>query len=135
VTCISILSVIIYVVFFGACMRCTRLCPLKPGCYSHGQPPPSSQLSLSLPIKPMLSHGTGLLQPSSLSLLAPFLSLTCRELAVPCPTVRTAAPVPYASFTGAPSAPRRLRPHWSPARRRDRPALLPARRALPVHKL
>jgi hypothetical protein len=31
VTLISIHSVIIYVVFFGACMRCTRLCPLKPG--------------------------------------------------------------------------------------------------------
>jgi hypothetical protein len=29
VTFISIHSVIIYVVFFGACMRCTRLCPLK----------------------------------------------------------------------------------------------------------
>ena len=28
---ISIHSVIIYVVSFGACMRCTRLCPLKPG--------------------------------------------------------------------------------------------------------
>jgi hypothetical protein len=27
-TFISIHSVIIYVVFFGACMRCTRLCPL-----------------------------------------------------------------------------------------------------------
>jgi hypothetical protein len=32
VTFISIHSVIIYVVFFGACMRCTRLCPLKPRC-------------------------------------------------------------------------------------------------------
>jgi hypothetical protein len=31
VTFIPIHSVIIYVVFFGACMRCTRLCPLKPG--------------------------------------------------------------------------------------------------------
>jgi hypothetical protein len=31
VTFISIHSVNIYVVFFGACMRCTRLCPLKPG--------------------------------------------------------------------------------------------------------
>jgi hypothetical protein len=31
VTFISIHSVIIYIVFFGACMRCTRLCPLKPG--------------------------------------------------------------------------------------------------------
>jgi hypothetical protein len=31
VTFISIHSVIIYVVFFGACMRYTRLCPLKPG--------------------------------------------------------------------------------------------------------
>jgi hypothetical protein len=35
VTFISIHSVIIYVVFFGACMRCTRLCPLKPGCDRH----------------------------------------------------------------------------------------------------
>jgi hypothetical protein len=32
VTFISIHSVIIYVVFFGGCMRCTRLCPLKSGC-------------------------------------------------------------------------------------------------------
>jgi hypothetical protein len=31
VTFISIHSVIICVVFFGAYMRCTRLCPLKPG--------------------------------------------------------------------------------------------------------
>jgi hypothetical protein len=31
VTFISIHSVIIYVVFFGACMRCTQLCPLNPG--------------------------------------------------------------------------------------------------------
>jgi hypothetical protein len=31
VTFISIHSVIIYVVFFGACMRCIRLCPLNPG--------------------------------------------------------------------------------------------------------
>jgi hypothetical protein len=30
VTFISIHSVIIYVVFFGACMRCTRLCSSKP---------------------------------------------------------------------------------------------------------
>jgi hypothetical protein len=30
-TFISIHSVIIYVVFFGACMRCTRLSPLNPG--------------------------------------------------------------------------------------------------------
>jgi hypothetical protein len=30
-TFISLHSVIVYVVFFGACMRCTRLCPLKPG--------------------------------------------------------------------------------------------------------
>jgi hypothetical protein len=36
VTFISIHSVIIYVVFFGACMRCTRLCSLKPGCYRSG---------------------------------------------------------------------------------------------------
>jgi hypothetical protein len=31
-TFISIHYVIIYVVFFGACMRCTQLCSLKPGC-------------------------------------------------------------------------------------------------------
>jgi hypothetical protein len=31
VTFISIHSVIIYVVFFGTCMRCTRLCTLNPG--------------------------------------------------------------------------------------------------------
>jgi hypothetical protein len=31
VTFISIHSVIICVVFFGACMRCTWLCPLNPG--------------------------------------------------------------------------------------------------------
>jgi hypothetical protein len=35
VTFISIHSVIIYVVFFGACMRCIRLCPLNPGVTSH----------------------------------------------------------------------------------------------------
>jgi hypothetical protein len=37
VTFISIHSVIIYVVFFGACMRCIRFCPLKPGvtCFQH----------------------------------------------------------------------------------------------------
>jgi hypothetical protein len=31
-TFISIHFVIIYVVFFGACMRCSRLCSIKPGC-------------------------------------------------------------------------------------------------------
>jgi hypothetical protein len=36
VTFISIHSVIIYVVFFGECMRCTRLYPLNPGCYRSG---------------------------------------------------------------------------------------------------
>jgi hypothetical protein len=36
VTFISIHSVIIYVVFFSVCMRCTRLCPLKPGCDRSG---------------------------------------------------------------------------------------------------
>jgi hypothetical protein len=36
VTFISIHFVIIYVVFFGACMRCTWLCPLKTGCYRSG---------------------------------------------------------------------------------------------------
>jgi hypothetical protein len=34
-TFISRHSIIIYVVFFGACMRCTRLCSLKPGCDMH----------------------------------------------------------------------------------------------------
>jgi hypothetical protein len=36
VTFISIHSVSIYVVFFDACMRWTRLCPLKPGCDRSG---------------------------------------------------------------------------------------------------
>jgi hypothetical protein len=35
VTFISIYSIIIYVVLFGACIRCTRLCPLNPGVTSH----------------------------------------------------------------------------------------------------
>jgi hypothetical protein len=35
-TFISIHSVIIYVVFFGACMSCTQLCSLKPGCDRSG---------------------------------------------------------------------------------------------------
>jgi hypothetical protein len=41
VTFISIHSVIIYIVFFGACMRCTRLCPLKPGVTSDCPTPES----------------------------------------------------------------------------------------------
>jgi hypothetical protein len=36
VTFISIHSVIIYVIFFGACMRCTRLCSLNPGVTTFG---------------------------------------------------------------------------------------------------
>jgi hypothetical protein len=36
VTFISVHFVIIYVVFFGACMRCTRLCSLKPECDRSG---------------------------------------------------------------------------------------------------
>jgi hypothetical protein len=36
VTFISIHSVIVYVVFFGACMRCTQLCSLKLGCDRSG---------------------------------------------------------------------------------------------------
>jgi hypothetical protein len=39
VTFISIHSVIIYVVFFGACMRCTQLCSLKPGVLHECTPP------------------------------------------------------------------------------------------------
>jgi hypothetical protein len=46
-TFISIHSVIIHVVFFGACMRCTRLCSLKPGCDT--KPP-------NLPWAPHLVH-------------------------------------------------------------------------------
>jgi hypothetical protein len=38
VTFISIHSVIIYVVFFGACMRCTRLCPLNLGVTAFNSP-------------------------------------------------------------------------------------------------
>jgi hypothetical protein len=42
VTFISIHSVIIYVVFFGACMRCTRLCPLNSGVTTTPSLPPLS---------------------------------------------------------------------------------------------
>jgi hypothetical protein len=67
VTFISIHSVIIYVVFFGACMRCTRLCPLKPGCYRSG-------------IRGMLTVGrnldrTGQLLPTYLTLILSILFL------------------------------------------------------------
>jgi hypothetical protein len=47
-TFISIHSVIIYVVFFGACMRCTRLCSLKPGV-----------IFLHLRATPFLTEGVG----------------------------------------------------------------------------
>jgi hypothetical protein len=43
VTFISIHSIIIYVVFFGACMRCTRLCSLKPGCYKRSNQGPEKR--------------------------------------------------------------------------------------------
>jgi hypothetical protein len=60
VTFISIHSIIIYVVFFDACMRCTRLCPLKPGCdtappasRAPGNPMPGEALpARSLPCPP-----------------------------------------------------------------------------------
>jgi hypothetical protein len=56
VTFISIHSVIIYVVFFGACMRCTRLCPLKPGCYTD-RPTENIKLSGGTPDSPVLHGG------------------------------------------------------------------------------
>jgi hypothetical protein len=47
-TFISIHSVIIYVVFFGACMRCTRLCSLKPGVTGHLVPTRTTTQLVSL---------------------------------------------------------------------------------------
>ena len=55
-TFISIHSVIIYVVFFGACMRCTRLCSLKPGCDTMGL----AAVAPSSPDAPPLSLGASL---------------------------------------------------------------------------
>jgi hypothetical protein len=58
VTFISIHFVIIYVVFFGACMRCTRLCPLKsrcdlkPGCDTRSEGGNSG----SCPVNPNSRH-------------------------------------------------------------------------------
>jgi hypothetical protein len=43
VTLISIHSIIIYVVFFGACMRCTWFCPFKSGCDTDGAPKPNER--------------------------------------------------------------------------------------------
>jgi hypothetical protein len=50
VTFISIYSVILCLVFFGVYMRCTRLCPLKPGCDTFLLPPTNS------PIKSLHQH-------------------------------------------------------------------------------
>jgi hypothetical protein len=98
VTFISIHSVIIYVVFFGACMRCTRLCPLKPGvtlaplplgpsCRPHvfpmpARPPDWSNLGHGFEIQrcrepDTLSHGTFVKETlgfSRMNPLYPFLS-------------------------------------------------------------
>jgi hypothetical protein len=52
-TFISIRYVIIYVVFFGACMRCTRLCPLKPGCDIESGWVPAAAAVAGLPIAPV----------------------------------------------------------------------------------
>jgi hypothetical protein len=50
VTFKSIHSVIIYVVFFGACMRCTRLCPLKPGVTQNDD---AGAMSFVMPVDPV----------------------------------------------------------------------------------
>jgi hypothetical protein len=54
-TFISIHSVIIYVVFFGACMRCTRLCSLKPGYYKYqeGRTTRQQQTEMNPPNPPL----------------------------------------------------------------------------------
>jgi hypothetical protein len=52
VTFISIHSVIICVVFFGAYMRCTRLCPLKPGVTNGERSLPQSKPSAVAPVTP-----------------------------------------------------------------------------------
>jgi hypothetical protein len=68
VTFISIHSVIICVVFFGAYMRCTRLCPLNPGVTiwskilglswkNEGQVEWQVLLIYTIPLKPLLKKG------------------------------------------------------------------------------
>jgi hypothetical protein len=63
VTFISIHSIIIYVVFFGVCMRCTQLCPLKPGVTSsrgrnvtHISSPLPTTKSTALGLSPTSQH-------------------------------------------------------------------------------
>ena len=74
VTFISIHSVIIYVVFFGTCMRCTRLCPLNPGVtYRHSDATWCGEV-----IPPFLWRRTPLMEPSCG--LWPFPSPSWRDL-------------------------------------------------------
>jgi hypothetical protein len=49
-------SVIICVVFSGAYMRCTRLCSLKPGCYTLSSPPSRTTFTLVMSIKIKKKH-------------------------------------------------------------------------------
>jgi hypothetical protein len=74
VTFISIHALIIHVVFFGAFMRCTRLCPLKPGCYTvAGSPTMSPQCKAAYcnVVKSQYTWHTIGRQPTPVSLSAP----------------------------------------------------------------
>jgi hypothetical protein len=134
VTFISINSVIIYVVFFGACMRYTRLCPLNPGVTTTPTP---SLPPLSLPPRALGDPVTVIAgfwipkvsSPSPLSLspspspfpsslrVAPTFSPTCAPLA------RSQRP-PGAALAACPCArPRWLALVWPPR--------VPARAILP----
>jgi hypothetical protein len=113
VTFISIHSIIIYVVFFDACMRCTRLCPLKPGCDT--APPASRAPGNPMPGEPLPARA--LPGPSEPHRGPSPAALPARSL--PCPPASPAlAPVPR------PAVPRS---HPCPHPRAPLPAPVPRR--------
>jgi hypothetical protein len=85
VTFISIHSVIIYVVFFGACMRCTWLCPLKPGVLQSTSPTttlsPMQGSSTSPTAMLACTQGSGTSLPDT---LAPSYTPHCTPRPSPC---------------------------------------------------
>jgi hypothetical protein len=116
VTFISIHSVIIYVVFFGACMRCTRLCPLNSGVTTTPSLPP-----LSLPPRALGDPVTVIAR-----FWIPKVSAPSPPLSLPFPSSLRAAPTfsparaPLARSRWPPGAAPVARPGAAPARSRAR---------------
>jgi hypothetical protein len=116
VTFISIHSVIIYVVFFGACMRCTWLCPLKPGCYNG---PLGPEIFILLRVA-----DRALRPPSSLCRrMAPGSSNTHRCSNLPDPAPSPAARPPTMAFTAKPYCSTTAKPSTPTAHRSPSPSI------------